>query len=238
VLRAALTTALLGATLALAACNGGDAPGATPTATATNAPATPSPTATVWPATPTGSPTAEPPAPSGTATGIAEVDRVIEAVRAPSARGLATMMAYREIECTEAFGAGGPPKCFNAPGRPAEGTPVEVFPFLGCELEWQFDVEEFANRWMSTAGELFAVLRLERPVIDEPEIPTGAYAIVFTSDPASDPGGSAGQALVLDAEGDVVMAVSGCGWELAQFLGDGIPFHGPEAVLRGPAFEE
>lgn len=184
-------------------------------------------------------PATEPAAPSPSAvptgdTGIDIVDRAIEAVRAEDVDPLVALIVTEQVPCDEEAGVGGAPPCSGAPGQPPAGTPVEVFPYLTCEREWQFDLHLFAQRFHEAAGELYAVARLDTTFGEPPpeHLPPGGYAIVFTP---ADPSFETAHALLLDDRG-IVAADSLCGGAPADFLADGPPLFGPALILEGPAF--
>lgn len=116
----ALSALTVAATIA---CSRGDSD-PTPTATAS-----PSPTTTAGTAAPTGTPL--PITQGGTIPPI--VAQVIGAVSSGQADAVANLVAYQQVGCTTAQGAGGPPKC--KPGD-AQGTMYRVFATGVCEGEW------------------------------------------------------------------------------------------------------
>lgn len=165
-------------------------------------------------------------------TGIAPIDRTIEIVAQNDAAAFNALLRTRREACTEATGAGGPPKCFNAPGMPDDGTRVEAFPYYTCELEWQFDAQAFAERILPRLGELYAATQINESAL--PDLyPGGAYALIFT-DAA---GGETAHALVVTLVG-IVAVDSRCGGSAPDYLADAPPFNAPRILYRGPAFEQ
>lgn len=108
-------------------------------------------------------------------TGIEELDLIIDTVLAHDFERLKTMTSYLTIGCTHADGLGGPPKCTDGE---AEGTVVEVVPFLGPEGHHQR--RQQYERWQGpdVLG-LLAVYRVSSNVYSDGPYPTGDYALVF-----------------------------------------------------------
>jgi hypothetical protein len=225
-----LLGALLLGALFLGACNGDD-PAPTPTST---------PTATATPA-------ATPGVPEGTTTGIAEVDAVIEAVLRDDAAALVALMQTVDVPCTNAQGAGGPPKCWagttpdqarpRPTGRP-EGTVLEVFPYSTCELEWRIDLDPVAEEATTVAGELFAVLALDQPLFTggEDYLPAAEHAIIFTGTNAD-----AESVLVVAIQGGRITFIDracGAGTAARDYIDERPPYASAEVILRGPAYAE
>lgn len=105
--------------MAVLACGGDNADDS-----AASTPTPPTSTSTTVPrATPT------PDAADGT-TGIDIVDTIVRAVRDGEYRVLDGLVQYETIGCTNATGAGGPPKCGDGE---AEGTPIKAVQAASCE---------------------------------------------------------------------------------------------------------
>ena len=200
--------------LIVAGCTAGPSPTVPPPApTATARPATatpaPAPTATVAPA-PTVAPTARPttapggmPAlhPAGARTGIAGVDAVVDAFLGASLDARRRLVRFLITPCTTAQGLGGPPKC--AAGE-ANGTPVEVFPFLGSEGEFVRRAGIDRVLEFQTAG-LYGVYRVPASAFRADYWPAGEYAVVFAGqiDPKSSVAG-VNQLIVYVQDGAIV----------------------------------
>jgi hypothetical protein len=174
------------ASLAAAACDGDDE----------STPPTPTPTET----------------PAATGTGIEAVDRVLLTVETADPVAFEGLLRAQSIPCTNEFGGGGPPKCFNAPGMPPEGTPVEVFPHDTCEREWQFDLSAFTERILPRIEELYAVVRID-PMTPPEELAHGAYGIVYPDAT----GFETAHALIVTNEG-IVAVDTNCGGTAEIFL--------------------
>jgi hypothetical protein len=108
-------------------------------------------------------------------TGIAELDLIIDAVMGHNFPALKELTAYTKIGCTTTDGLGGPPKC--AEGE-AEGTVVEVVPFLGPEGHHQRREEYQEWQGPDVLG-LLAVYRVLLTADSFPSYPAGEYALVF-----------------------------------------------------------
>jgi len=114
--------------------------------------------------------------PPDTRTGIEEVDAIIDAIVAGGIDARRELVQYTTTGCTTALGLGGPPKCESGE---AEGTLVEVFPFLRAEGEYVR--RESIDRVLRFAVEgLYAVYRVPDDAYEEEYWPAGEYGIVFT----------------------------------------------------------
>jgi hypothetical protein len=68
--------------------------------------------------------------PLDTRTGLSDVDPVLAAVASGDPEELRSLIQYTSAPCTRMDGLGGPPKCREGE---AEGTMLEVLPYLGSE---------------------------------------------------------------------------------------------------------
>ena len=111
--------------------------------------------------------------PLTTRTGIEEIDRILDA--SGDVKKLRSLIQFTSTKCTRLDGLGGPPKCLE---NEAEGTPVEVFPFLGPE--GYFLRKEEIRNWQGfeTSG-LYAIYELSSKAFSDENYPAGQYAIVF-----------------------------------------------------------
>jgi hypothetical protein len=87
------------------------------------------------------------------------------------------LIQFTTAECTKAEGLGGPPKC--AEGE-AEGTPVEVLPFMGGEGSF-LRSEEIGNWPGVDAAGLYAVYEVSPAVPFEQYYPAGKYVILLAA---------------------------------------------------------
>jgi len=153
------------------------APTATPTAT--EAPKSPgyimAPTATP---TATEAPVSPGYYPLSTRTGIADVDEILAAVESGDDQALRDLIRFTTVGCTNADGLGGPPKCREGE---AEGTLVNVFPFLGPEGAFMRESDVSGFRAMAVLG-IYAVYSVSDSAYSEEAYPAGDYAAMFTTE--------------------------------------------------------
>ena len=135
--------------------------------------------------------------PLETRVGIEEVDNVINAVANGEPQLLRSLVMFTPAKCTMLDGLGGPPKCRAGE---AEGTPVEVLPFLSSEGSF-LRRDEIENWQGIEASGLYAVYRVSADVRSEEYYPTGEIAIIFSGPknrPASSLRLSAGRIVRVD----------------------------------------
>jgi hypothetical protein len=85
------------------------------------------------------------------------------------------VIQFTEAKCTHAEGLGGPPKCREGE---AEGTPMEVLPFLGSEGSY-LRREEIGNWQGIDVSALYAVYEVSSDVLAEEYFPAGEYVLVL-----------------------------------------------------------
>jgi len=207
-----------------AACNGGtDSPPSSATASAVS----PAPTA----AATAGPSSARSNDGAATDTADPRLDRVIAAVAARDPEALSALLLPHRTACAHGDGIGRPPPCSS--GREAglpEGSAVEAFPVLSCELEWHADLRVVASLLLERAGDFHSALRFaKRESAAEPYLPRPDAGLIFTN--PRDPRG----ATLLLLEGAAVVAGEWtCGGGPGELL-DGL--WGPaELTQRGPAY--
>jgi hypothetical protein len=115
--------------------------------------------------------------PLSTRTGIADVDEVLAAVESGDAQALRDLIRFTMVGCTNADGLGGPPKCREGE---AEGTLVNVLPFLGPEGGFFYEAEIASFQPMEVLG-IYAVYSVSDSAYSEEAYPAGAYAVVLTT---------------------------------------------------------
>jgi len=110
-----------------------------------------------------------------TRTGLDEVDQIIGIVLAGDMKEFRQRIRFTTSGCTHVMALGGPEKCREGE---AEGTLVEVLPFLGTEGS-QLRRDEI-NEWqgIDVAG-LYAVYRVSDEAYSSQDYPAGEYGIVF-----------------------------------------------------------
>lgn len=113
--------------------------------------------------------------PSQALTGVDELDKIIDIVMSRDMVDLRSRVRFTLAECTLANGLGGPPKCIEGE---AEGTIVEVLPFLGPE--GHFIRKEDIETWDGLdVSDLLAVYRVSELAYADENYPVGEYAIAF-----------------------------------------------------------
>jgi len=111
--------------------------------------------------------------PLSTRTGIEEIDRILEA--SGDVQKLRSLVQFTSTKCTKREGLGGPPKCLPGEG---DGTPVDVFPFLGPE--GYFFRKDEIEKWQGfNAFGIFAIYEVSGHAYSDENYPAGKYAILF-----------------------------------------------------------
>jgi hypothetical protein len=137
--------------------------------------------APVTPAMQGSAPTAEPADsergyhPLTTRTGIQEIDTIIAAVATGDVSTLRPLIQFTAAKCTTREGLGGPPKCREGE---AEGTLVEVLPFIGPEGGF-LRKQEIADWQGVNASGLYAVYQVSAAVSSEQYYPVGEQAVLL-----------------------------------------------------------
>jgi hypothetical protein len=116
--------------------------------------------------------------PLSTRTGIADIDAVLAAVESGDPQQLRDLVRFTTVECTNAEGLGGPPKCREGE---AEGTLVNVLPFLGPEGHFLYESEISKFPGVNVLG-LYAVYAVSDSAYSEEAYPAGEYAAMFTTE--------------------------------------------------------
>jgi hypothetical protein len=166
------------------------------------------------------------------------VERAIDAVRARDAEAVMATVQLTRTPCTNQQGAGGPPKCSVA-GTPAraEGTTIDAFPLSSCELGWysRTSVRDALESTLPGAGDLYAVVRLTRPLFSERglEFPATRYAAFFVRRASGMPESSF--VFAVDDDGLVYIDLP-CAQSAREALANPI-YRGAEVIQRGPAFQ-
>ncbi len=111
-------------------------------------------------------------------TGVEQVDRVLEAVASGDPQALRAVVEFTEAICTQGDGLGGPPKCREGE---AEGSPMEVLPFIGSEGSFIRKDEIECWTGIDVSG-VYAIYEVSSDVSPEQYYPAGEYVILFVSD--------------------------------------------------------
>jgi len=113
--------------------------------------------------------------PLSTRTDIPDVDTVIAAVESEDPQQLRDLIRFITVGCTTADGLGGPPKC---QAGEADGTLVEVFPFLGPEGHFMHKTELSNFSGVDVIG-IYAAYTVSDTAYSEEAYPVGEYAVMF-----------------------------------------------------------
>jgi hypothetical protein len=110
---------------------------------------------------------------------IPELDKIIAVVLQEEVQELVQLLEFIPLQCTEADGLGGPPKCESDEN---EGDSIDVLPMLGPE--GHFLRKEEADAWGGLEiTELYTVYKNAEDVYADENYPAGEYAIVFVGKP-------------------------------------------------------
>lgn len=110
-----------------------------------------------------------------TVTGNAELDVVLAAVAQGNPEDLIGLFRYTKTACKTVNALGGPPPCREGE---AEGTVVEVLPFLGPEGSY-LRKDEVANFPGLNVIGLLAIYRVPAAAFSDVNFPAGEYAIMY-----------------------------------------------------------
>jgi hypothetical protein len=114
--------------------------------------------------------------PLTTRTGNAEIDHILDVVASGDVQTLRSLIKFTTAECVRPKGLGGPPICREGE---AEGTSVEVLPFLGSEGSF-LRKDEIENWPGIEAPGLYTVYQVSSTAYSDENYPAGEYAIIFT----------------------------------------------------------
>ncbi len=114
-------------------------------------------------------------------TGLDDVDQIIDIVLAENMNEFRKKIKFTASGCTHVMALGGPEKCRVGE---AEGTLVEVLPFLGVGEGSHLRRDELNNWQGIDAAGLYAVYRVSDEAYSSKDYPVGEYGIAFqTIDP-------------------------------------------------------
>ena len=110
-----------------------------------------------------------------TRTGIAEIDNVLAAVESGNPQSLRDLFHYNRVACMTVNALGGPPPCREGE---AEGTMVEVLPFLASEGSY-FHKDEI-NNWLGLEVDgIYAVYQVSENAYSDEYYPKGDYGVIL-----------------------------------------------------------
>jgi hypothetical protein len=110
-----------------------------------------------------------------TRTGIEEIDIILAAVENGDPQPLRDLFRYNRVACMTVNALGGPPPCREGE---AEGTMVEVLPFLGAEGSY-FHKDEI-NNWLGLDVEgIYAIYSVSENAYSDEYYPKGDYGVVL-----------------------------------------------------------
>lgn len=141
-------------------------------------------------------------------TGIAAVDRVLQAVREDNVSKLTAEASFQPLACTTAQGLGGPPACL--PGE-AAGTVVNVLFTSSCDGHyiWPSELPALAGQFIEGEGRLAGVYRHNGLIF-----PSSQYVLVFSYD---SPGGSVARIAFVSDNGIVGLTFT-CGTSAKEYV--------------------
>ena len=116
--------------------------------------------------------------PLDTKTGNADIDVIITAVASGETQELTNLFGYTTTACKTVNALGGPPPCREGE---AEGTLVDVLPFLGSEGSYtrRDEINNFPG--LNVIG-LYAVYGVPATVFSDVNYPAGDYAIAYVGE--------------------------------------------------------
>lgn len=113
--------------------------------------------------------------PLDTRTGLSDVDPVLAAVASGDPEELRALIQYTSAPCTRKEGLGGPPKCRAGE---ADGTVLEVLPFLGSE--GSFIRKDEITTWPGIdAAALYGIFGVGEKATREQYYLPGEYVALF-----------------------------------------------------------
>ena len=115
--------------------------------------------------------------PLDTMTQIEEIDLILYAVASGDTQELINLFDYTTTACKTVNALGGPPPCREGE---AEGTMVEVLPFLGSEGSYlrKDEVSNFPG--LNVTG-VYAIYQVSETAYSEENFPKGDYGIMLTA---------------------------------------------------------
>ena len=115
--------------------------------------------------------------PLDTMTQIEEIDWILAAVASGDAQAVRNLFGFTTTTCKTVNALGGPPACREGE---AEGTPVEVLPFLGPEGSYLRKDEAGNFPGLNVIG-VYAIYQVSETANSEENFPKGDYGIMLNA---------------------------------------------------------
>jgi len=115
--------------------------------------------------------------PLDTMTQIEDIDLILAAVASGDAQALRNLFGFTTTACKTVNALGGPPACREGE---AEGTTVEVLPFLGPEGSYLRKDEVGNFPGLNVIG-VYAVYHVSETAYSDENFPKGDYGIMLTA---------------------------------------------------------
>ena len=115
--------------------------------------------------------------PLDTMTQIKEIDLILAAVASGDAQAVRNLFDFTTTACKTVNAFGGPPACREGE---AEGTPVEVLPFLGPEGSYLRKDEAGNFPGLNVIG-VYAIYQVSETAYSEENFPKGDYGIMLNA---------------------------------------------------------
>jgi hypothetical protein len=115
--------------------------------------------------------------PLDTTTQIEEIDLVLYAIASGDAQAVRDLFGFSTLACKTVNALGGPPPCREGE---AEGTMVEVLPFLGSEGSY-LRKDEVSNFPRLNVIGVYSIYQVSETAYSEENFPKGDYGIMLTA---------------------------------------------------------
>ena len=115
--------------------------------------------------------------PLATMTQIEEIDLILAAIASSDVQAVRNLFGFTITACKTVNALGGPPACREGE---AEGTSVDVLPFLGSEGSY-LRKDEVNNFPGLTVTGVYAIYQVSETAYSEENFPKGDYGIMLTA---------------------------------------------------------
>lgn len=115
--------------------------------------------------------------PLNTMTQIEEIDLILAAVASGDAQAVRNLFGFTTTTCKTVNALGAPPACREGE---AEGTPIEVLPFLGPEGSYLRKDEAGNFPGLNVIG-VYAIYQVSETAYSEENFPKGDYGIMLNA---------------------------------------------------------